>query len=117
MSGQDESVGEREARAARNEAVFRTVNAEMENLNESFGMVPDAQFSVVCECSRMACAEQIQLTSTTYARIRTEPRLFIVLPGHEDPKAEAVVESEPGYVVVKKPSGRATEIAADTAPE
>jgi hypothetical protein len=50
--------------------------------------------------------------------VRTDPTLFLVVPGHEDPTVEAVVESDQAaYFVVRKPAGTPAEIAANTAPE
>jgi hypothetical protein len=50
-----------------------------------------------------------------YERIRSAPTHFVVLPGHEIPAVERVVERTGGYVVVKK-LGHAGEVAQETDP-
>ena len=55
----------------------------------------------------------IELTSTEYERIRGHPRRFIVLPGHELPEIEEVVETADGYVVVEKRGAAGRHAAAE----
>ena len=96
MSGPQESVEERQARLGRNEALFRVVNKKISELNGSFAGVTDDQFEIVCECGGLSCVEQIVIRTAEYARIRTDPRRFVLVPGHEDATVEAVVEDEGG---------------------
>jgi hypothetical protein len=112
----NESVNERQARLGRNESVFRAVNDEIEALNQAFASVDEVEFGIVCECGDMSCAEQIQIQSAEYARVRTDPTLFFLVPGHEDLTVEGVAEAHQDYVVVKKPSGSPAGIAADSTP-
>jgi hypothetical protein len=112
----NDSVDEREARVGRTEAVIRAVNDQIEDLDKAFA-IGDEEFAIVCECGQMECVEQIQIVRADYARVRTDLTLFLVVPGHEDPTVEVVVESgQAGYVVVRKPPGTPAEIAANTAP-
>jgi hypothetical protein len=37
-----------------------------------------------------------------YQRVRANPRWFMVVPGHQHPELEVVVETQPGYLVVEK---------------
>ena len=118
MSGRDESVDEREARAGRAEAVFRLVNNQIASLHETYGAVGEEPFAIICECGDMNCIEQLPIPSAEYARVRADPTLFLLAPGHEDPTVEAVVEGhQAAYAVVRKPRGTPAERAANTPPE
>jgi hypothetical protein len=46
--------------------------------------------------------------------VRSHPRRFVVLPGHEETAIESIVEVYPGYVVVEKrgEAGRIAEVEA-----
>jgi hypothetical protein len=57
----------------------------------------------------------LDLTIGEYAIVRSHPRRFVVLPGHEEPDVESTVEIHPGYVVVEKrgEAGRIAEAEAD----
>jgi hypothetical protein len=113
----NESVNERQSRLGRNESVFRAVNDQIERLNETFAAVGPVEIGIVCECGDMTCAELIQIQSVEYARVRTDPTLFLLISGHEDPTVEVVVESDnDGYVVVRKPVDTPAEVAANSAP-
>jgi hypothetical protein len=45
--------------------------------------------------------------------VREQPRRFFVLPGHQDPQLERVVETHGDYLVVEK-TGEAGEVAERT---
>ena len=98
-----------EQRAARNEALFREVNENIARLEERHGM-PGTEAVYICECADAACVEQLAVAPEAYRRVREKPRLFLVLPGHEDPQLERVVERHPDYFVVEK-TGEAGEVA------
>ncbi len=82
-------------RLAHNEAVFRRVNDEIDRL-------PREDADYVCECADSACTTTIRLDGDEYTRIRAVPNWYVVLPGHERPELEHVVERHDGYVVVAK---------------
>ena len=112
---QEQSVDGRKERVARNEALFRAVNEELENLNNTFVVQTD-RLQIVCECGRSDCAEQLAVPPERYTRIRSDPTLFFLLPGHEDVTSEAVVEAEHDkYTVVRKHPGDPARLAADGA--
>jgi hypothetical protein len=102
-----------EERAARNEAVFREVNEQIEALEEQFS-VTDEDPVFICECSDENCTERISLPLDAYESLRGNPRHFVILPGHET-EIEEVVERHATYFVVEK-QGRAGHIADDTDP-
>jgi hypothetical protein len=101
-----------EQRAARNEALFREVNENIARLEERHGSTAKEPV-YVCECANAGCAEPIEIDPETYRRVRAQPRLFIVRPGHEDPQLERVVERHDDYLIVEK-TGEAGQVAEQT---
>lgn len=89
-----------ERRVAANEVTMRAVNEGIER-----GQWPgeeDKPVTFRCECARLGCNRLVALTLREYQRIRSNPRWFVLVPGHETVAAERVVRSAPGYVVVEK---------------
>lgn len=103
-------------RKAANEAVFREVNERIEGLQTRFAISDAEPLSLVCECDQLQCTEPIQIAVDGYERIRAHPDRFLVLPGHEDPTVEDIVDTGPGYLVVRKHAGEARRFATDTDP-
>lgn len=101
-----------EQRAARNEALFREVNENIARLEERHGTTPTEPV-YVCECADAGCTEQLAIDLETYRRVREQPRLFFVRPGHEDSRLERVVERHPEYLIVEK-IGEAGQVAEQT---
>ena len=92
---------EREKRIALNEALFRTANeraAAWEERHEEGAEVELYQ----CECADLHCREKVPLGKPEYERVRQDPTLFFVVPGHEIPEVETVVEEHEGWAVVRK---------------
>jgi hypothetical protein len=100
-----------EQRAARNEALFREVNENIARLDERHRSVTGPVF--VCECADPECVEQLTITPDVYQRVREQPRWFLLIPGHEDPHLERIVERHPDFLVVEK-TGEAGEVAEET---
>jgi hypothetical protein len=100
---------EREARAARNQALFRAVNEKLGAMNEAFVQFNE-KFTIACECADVSCVEMLEIDPNEYQAVRAEPRHFAVLPGHIYPDVEVVVREGDGYVVVEK-TGAAAEVA------
>ena len=111
------SVAAGETRLARNEALYREVNERIAELAEEFseGEVRNP-VSFVCECDAADCAASIELTLAEYEAIRAEPTRFVVVPGHERPEIESVVERHAAYLVVEKREEDAAEVARETDP-
>lgn len=105
-------MDERRERARRNELLFRSVNEQLENLNQAFAVMTEDSFEIVCECGDGTCVEQIAIPTAEYSRIRSDPTLFILLSGHEDPTVEVVVEEDQPYLVVRKPGGDTPNLTA-----
>jgi hypothetical protein len=111
-SRHEQSVEGRQERVGRNEALFRVVNEELESLNDTFA-VPTRTFQIVCECGYGDCVERLDIPPDDYTRVRSDPTLFVLVRGHEDPTSEAVVEeADERYVVVRKHPGGPAELAA-----
>jgi hypothetical protein len=102
-----------EQRAARNEALFREVNENIARLEERHGTATITEPVFVCECADAGCTEQLAVDLDTYQRVREQPRLFFVRPGHEDSELERVVETHADYLIVEK-TGEAGEVAERT---
>jgi hypothetical protein len=94
---------ERERRLALNEAAFRVANERMRDWPER--RQPDESALYHCECSELACRERIRLTIPEYEHVRSNARHFALVPGHEVPEVETVIERGDGYVVVEKAAG------------
>src|SRR3954453_22169299 len=84
-------------RVAMNEATFRKVNEGMEA-----GQDPQGLLTFFCECGRLGCNKLIQLTRAEYEDLRSNPRTFAVLDGHQIPEVEDVVGRTERYIVVEK---------------
>jgi hypothetical protein len=100
-------VSSREERLAQNEAMFREVNEQVEART---GHEPGEPLTILCECASPQCATRLTLSPDEYAAVRSDPRQFAVVPGHEYLELEAVVSRNDRYEVVKK-TGVAAEIA------
>jgi hypothetical protein len=103
---------ERTRRVGENEALFRSINEKIEGLNETFGTLAESM-TVVCECGRIDCTEQIDLDAETYVRVRADATWFVVVPGHELPDVEHVVEEHEGFNVIQKDPGGPAELARE----
>jgi hypothetical protein len=102
--------GPKQRRAGANEATIRDVNEGIER-----GQWPGEEDTPVgfrCECARLGCNRLIELTVREYEDVRANPRRFVVLPGHELPDFEKVIEARPGYVIVEK-QNQAGEVAEE----
>lgn len=103
----------REERLASNEAMFRAANERMAAWEERHE--GDAHELYFCECVDDACREKVMLRAEEYEAVRASSRHFLVLPGHEQPDLETVVERRSGWNVVEKPESVA-EIVDTTDP-
>jgi hypothetical protein len=92
----------REERVAQNEAMFRTVNRELEYAAEQLGDGPADELQLICECGQSGCTATLTLTIADYDDVHRQRDRFAVAPGHEDPALERVVRQTDDYVVVDK---------------
>lgn len=99
-------------RLADNEARFRAINDRIEAGHAL--SLPEEQAVFLCECARLGCNATIEMSLREYSAVRANPRRFLILPAHELPDLEVVVEVHPNFLVVEKfgPAGREAEAAA-----
>jgi hypothetical protein len=102
-------------RVGLNESIFRQVNEQIESLNRDLG-TDGTTMTVICECADGECTERLQIRVSEYEKVRADPRRYVIVPGHELPEFESVVESRDGYDVVEKVDGTAAALAEETDP-
>jgi hypothetical protein len=83
-----------------NEATFRDVNEGIER--GQWPGEPDAPVGFRCECARLGCNALVRLTRAEYEHVRSQPRRFVMIDGHELASVETVVQTLRGYVIVEK---------------
>jgi hypothetical protein len=72
--------------------------------------------TAICECANGDCTERLEIPVTEYEKVRADPRRFIVVPGHELPEFESIIERQGGYDVVEKREGAPAALARETDP-
>jgi hypothetical protein len=102
-------------RVGLNESIFRQVNEQIESLNRDLG-TDDTTMTVICECANGECTERLQIQVSQYEKVRADPRCYVIVPGHELPEFESIVESGDGYHIVQKREGTAAALAEETDP-
>jgi hypothetical protein len=105
-----DSSDEREIRAARNQALFRSVNERLTQM-EAAGP-PPATLVIACECADTSCVQTLEVPPDVYTTVRANPRHFVVLKGHVYPDVEDVVAEADHYAVVEK-LAKAAQVAED----
>ncbi|MGH3090796.1 MAG: hypothetical protein ACRDOG_00475 [Gaiellaceae bacterium] len=93
----------RKRQIARNEALFREVNERIREISASEAGTID----FLCECGDSECTSAVPLTEAEYQRVRAEPDLFVVRPGHEIENVEELVGRNERFSVVRKHVGEA----------
>ena len=110
-------VGAREERLAANEALFREVNERVAELASQYvRSETGSAVDFTCECGRSECSETMMMTIVEYEAIRANATHFGVVPQHEQPEIERVIERHPRYFVVEKREQDAEEVALETDP-
>ena len=93
-------AGVREERLALNEALFRAANERMADWEERHE--EDEIELYHCECAELGCREKVPMGKADYERVRADSSHFIVVPGHEKPVVETVIESHDKWSVIEK---------------
>jgi hypothetical protein len=88
-------------RAAREQALFRKVNENIDDLVERF-KVDDVAPLYVCECLNSDCHNAIPIPRDVYQQIRLNLNHFIVTPGHEELDVDEIVDRSHRWLVVRK---------------
>lgn len=103
-------MDERGRRRGKNEAMFRNVNERLRELGEGFSVVTEeAEF--VCECGIASCTESVRMPLSSYEGIRSDPKRFFLIKGHELPEYERIVSEHEHYLVVEKLPGGPAGVA------
>jgi hypothetical protein len=55
-----------------------------------------------CKCDRVSCFETVELRTDEYHRVLERRYCFLIVPGHDDPRVERLVEEHETYCVVEK---------------
>lgn len=92
-------TGSEAEKIARTEALFREVNERIAESAERFGA---DESSFVCECADPTCTHRVQASLVEYERVRDDGATFMLVPGHEDDRVEAVVRHRDGHAIVEK---------------
>jgi hypothetical protein len=104
-----------EDRIAHNEALFREVNERIEAGSTPRDVADAVGFR--CECGMLRCNMLVELTLPEYEAVRSDPHFFLMVPGHEIPEVEVVIDtSHSNYVVVEKRGEAGRAAARDTHP-
>ena len=102
-----------EARLARNEVMFRSINERIRELALRFRAIEDESVAFICECADETCVERVPLTAAQYDELRAIPARFVVIPGHEaTPLVEKVIFRASDFSIVRK-IGLAGDIARE----
>ena len=91
----------RDRRLAENEILFRQVNEGVEESASRHGD-DDHVYDFYCECANADCTMHVHVTLAVYEEVRASGRRFVVLPGHDLPEVEDVVERNEGFWVIEK---------------
>ena len=107
-------------KVGRNNAAFRDANDEIAVVAADYGLDGPRLLPFICECSVGGCSTVIRLTLPEYRRVRSNPRWFAHVPGHEPEVAGLVrlVEANERYLLVEKvgeAGDLAVQLARDTA--
>jgi hypothetical protein len=97
-----ETTSARAERLARNQALYRSVNEEIETLNKAFDAAVGIGGRWICECADTDCTVMVDARLDEYEAVRANPRTFIVYPGHVYPEVERVVRGNERYTIVEK---------------
>ncbi len=97
-------------RVGQNEVIFREVNERLRELGESFSLVTEVS-DFVCECADTSCTDRIQLSLRDYEEVRSDPKWFVIVPGHELLEFERVMDQHDSYLIVEKLPGGPAGIA------
>lgn len=96
----------RQQRLARNEALFREINEHVLELAATHGDSAhgdsDHVYDFYCECSNADCTFRVSMTIRDYETVRAHGDRFVILPDHDLPEIERVVERRETWWVVEK---------------
>jgi hypothetical protein len=97
-------------RLALNQSRLRTVNEAIERGLRS----RDEPIGFACECGRLRCTEILELGHQDYEAVRSSPRRFVIVDGHQT-RVDETVDRLGDYAVVLK-TGEAGAVAESLDP-
>jgi hypothetical protein len=89
-------------RAARNQSLYRSINEKVKELNQAFSEAGLADSEWICECADTDCTLRISASLHEYEAVRSNPRTFIISPGHFYPQVERVLNQNDRFMTVEK---------------
>jgi hypothetical protein len=89
-------------RAVENQSLYRSTNERMKELNEVFDDIASVPSDWVCECADTECISRVSATLNEYESVRSNPRTFMVYPGHVYPEVEIVTAGNERFTIVEK---------------
>ena len=89
-------------RAARNQSLYRSINEKVKELNQTFAEADIADSEWICECADTDCTLHIPASLPEYEAVRSNPRTFIIFPGHFYPQVERVLNQNDRFMTVEK---------------
>ena len=107
-------MDEQQRKYAENEVVFRKANEaatkELEALQQTstsegeHDLAPNDELPMYfyCECADEKCHERIRLTKREYEDLHQSSDQFVILPGHNVPEVERIVQNNQSWMVVEK---------------
>jgi hypothetical protein len=93
-------VGRDAEQRAANESFFRRENEKLEHKVAALTDTGERN-PFLCECDARRCTAVVLLTLPEYEAVRSKPRQFVLVPGHNSPP-DRVVEENEGFIVVEK---------------
>ncbi len=87
-----------EIEGVQTQMLFREINERIHELNSGRAVSGE----LLCECVRRDCIAPVSLSPDEYEAVRRIPRHFAVLPGHDAPQIERIVETTDRYTTVEK---------------
>jgi hypothetical protein len=91
-----------------NEELMEELNRRMERMLEEIreeeegGADADDPIAFLCECSHLDCRERVHLEPSLFDRIHKDPDVFVLVPGHEIPDVERIVDQVGDFLIVRK---------------
>jgi hypothetical protein len=97
-----------------NQALLRSVNERIRDLNAEFSAQLDLDPHFICECPDLGCIAPISMAVAEYRRVRENKTWFILVADHVDTELEDVIETHEGFALVAVPERLLPDQADDS---
>ena len=91
----------RQVRLAKNQALFRAVNDQIDYMAQEQSTVVPLNF--LCECADEDCHGRVEVDVTDWEDVASQHNLFLMEAGHQRSEDEEVVGQVGEYEVARKP--------------